>query len=379
MTLMNRALILVAGWIGRGMTAWLSRARRPLAVEVAALRERLERIQAENDLLRSRLVRIEPHARPHYRPWERLSILLHRARYGLSMEAVARAFVITSETVRTWLREAESGVVRLVRARQPMNALPDLVGEVTVFLKRQWPRWGTRRIAGILARLGIKASRTSVQRLLCHPSPRRPASGRRGQAKPILPSRPGQVWVIDFTKVGGFFRRIAVAVVLDAFSRKILALRISAGETDAALTCRLVREAMTRYGNPRWVVTDRGLQFRARAFKAPLRRRRIGRRYAALGDANLARMDRLWRTMKEEFARGLLLYLPLKTIERQLRAWSRWHNSERPHSSLGCRTPDEVHEGRRLPRPRHDVAGALEVRFVDGEKNLPVFRLRSAA
>jgi hypothetical protein len=57
MTLMNRALILVAGWIGRGMTAWLSRARRPLAVEVAALRERLERIQAENDLLRSRLVR----------------------------------------------------------------------------------------------------------------------------------------------------------------------------------------------------------------------------------------------------------------------------------------------------------------------------------
>ncbi len=376
---MNRALILIAGWIGHGMAAWLTLTRRPLAAEVAALRERLERLQAENDLLRSRLVRIAPHARPHYRPWERLGILLHRARYGLSMEAAARAFLVTAETLRAWLREVEGGVTRLVQARRPMNALPDLVGEVAVFLKRQWPRWGTRRIAGILARLGIKASRTSVQRVLRRPPPRRPDAGRRGRAKPLRPARPGHVWVVDFTTVSGFFRKMAVAIVLDAFSRKVLALRVSAGEPDAELTCRLVREAIGRHGSPRWVVTDRGLQFRARRFKALLRGRKIRRRYAALGDANLARIDRLWRTMKDEFARGLLLHRRLAKIERQLRTWARWHNSERPHTSLGYRTPDEMHEGRRLPRRLHGVACALQVRFLDAETRLPVFRLRRAA
>ncbi len=116
----------------------LSLARqRPLAAELVALRERLEKLRAENDLLRARLERIDPHACPHYRPSERLHILLHRARYGLLIEGTARAFVITGQTVVNWLKEIGSGVVaRLVQARKPMNALPDLVREIAFFIKR---------------------------------------------------------------------------------------------------------------------------------------------------------------------------------------------------------------------------------------------------
>ena len=52
--------------------------RRPLAVEVGVLQERVERLRAENESLRARRGRIHPRRRPHYRPWERLANRAHR-------------------------------------------------------------------------------------------------------------------------------------------------------------------------------------------------------------------------------------------------------------------------------------------------------------
>lgn len=74
---MVQALLRIARWIGAAHGRWCATtaARRTLAVEVAVLKERLERLRAENELLRARLGRTEPRRRPHYRPWERLSIL----------------------------------------------------------------------------------------------------------------------------------------------------------------------------------------------------------------------------------------------------------------------------------------------------------------
>lgn len=131
-----------------------------------ALRDEIEKLRAENDLFRARLRRLAPHQRPHFRPWERLQVLAHRFQHGMSIEATATAFVLERQSVVNWIRDAEKDVVRLVHAREPLNKLPDLVREISWFLKREWPRWGSRRIAGVLARLRVQASRTSVQRFL---------------------------------------------------------------------------------------------------------------------------------------------------------------------------------------------------------------------
>jgi len=361
------------------MATWLSTFKRPLASEVAALHERLEKLRAENELLRARLERIDPHRRPFYAPWERLGILLHRARYGMSLEATARAFVVTVQTLINWTKEVESGVARVVRSRKPMNALPELVREVSAFLRRELPRWGTRRIAGILAGLGMKASRSSVQRLLRRPPPPRCAGRGRSRASPLRARHVGQVWVVDFTVVRQFFHSIVVGAVLDAWSRKVVALRVWRSEPDGAGACLLVRDAIRAHGRPAWLVSDRGRQFRSAGFRSLLGRRRICRRYAAVGDANLSRMDRFWRSMKEEFARGLFLFKPLPSIERELCCYARWHAIARPHQGLGLRAPDDVHEGRARRRLRHLEGGILEVKFLDGDRRLPIFRLRRAA
>ncbi len=78
---MNRSLLLIAGWIGRALALQISRIRRPLSAEIASLYERLEKLRAENSLLRARLERIDPRKRPRFEPWERLSILWYHVRY----------------------------------------------------------------------------------------------------------------------------------------------------------------------------------------------------------------------------------------------------------------------------------------------------------
>jgi transposase InsO family protein len=192
---------------------------------------------------------------------------LHQARHGLSVRATARAFVVSVQTVVNWRREVLEGRVRFVQARRPVNALPDLVADLVHLLKREWPRWGSRRVSGILARMGLEASRSSVQRLLRRPRrPTRRARSSRSGRGPLVARRPDHIWLLDFTRVGGLFRSVWVGAVIDAFSRKVLAIGVVRGEPTVAFAIRLLCEAVGVAGAPRWVVTDRGSQFTSRAF-----------------------------------------------------------------------------------------------------------------
>ncbi len=380
---MNRALLLVARWIGIAHDRWRQKIarRRPLSAELDFLREGLERLREENELLRARIRRLGRHGRPRYKPWERLAILVHKARYGLSVNGTAHAFVLARCTVLNWMKEAENGIVHLVRAREPANKLPDLVREIARFLKREWPTWGSRRITGILARLGLKASRTSVQRVLRRPPPRRSALARLPRRRSLPRARaPRHIYAIDFTRLGGLFRSIVVGVVVDLFSRKILAIKASVDEQpEASFACALLGQALRDFGKPRWVISDRGRQFVARRFARTLHRWGIRRRYGPRAQPGLPVIDRWFRTLKDEFARTLFLYRPLGAIERDLTRYVSWFNGWRPHGSLSSRSPDEVFFGRPPRRLRPVKRATLHVRFLDGDRRLPIFTLRPAA
>jgi putative transposase len=375
--------LLVARQIAIAHDRWRARVarRRPLAAEIDVLHEMLERARTENELLRARLRRLPARRRPRYTPWERLRILWHAARHGLSVRATARAFVVSVQTIVSWRNEVARGVARLVQSRPPVNRLPDLVADLARRLKREWPRWGTRRIAGILARLGIRASRTTVQRMLRRP--RRPAKAVRAVRSgrgPLVAKRPGHIWLIDFTRLGGLLRSVRVGAVIDAFSRRILSIGVVAGEPPAAFAVRLLREAVSAFGPPVWIVHDHGTQFTSHLFTRALRRCGIRRRFGAVGrTGSLGLVDRFFRSLKEEYARGLLLYRPLRSIERRLRDYVAWFNAHRPHQGNGGRTPDEVHSARDTRARSVPLRAALHVNFIASDRQLPVLRLRPAA
>ena len=83
--------------------------------------------------------------------------------------------------------------------------------------------------------------------------------------------------------------------------------------------------------------------------------------------------------MKSEFAHGLILFRPLPAIHKKLLGYVTWFNAHRPHQGLWQRTPDEVYFGRDT-RPRAvPMRGELVAELLDGDRLLPVLRLRRAA
>ena len=66
-------------------------------------------------------------------------------------------------------------------------------------------------------------------------------------------------------------------------------------------------------------------------------------------------VERLWRTVKYEEV-YLKAYANATEARRELSAYFRFYNDQRPHQALGCRTPAEVfHEARNATVDRSNV------------------------
>ena len=378
---MHQALLLIAAAIATAHDRWrlgVAR-RRSLSGKIAALEERVARLEAEGDLITARFLRLPNTRRPHYRPHERMDILWHAARYRLSVEDTARIFVLSVQTVLNWRRVTSRKDPRLLPS---LGGLPDLVHELVHRLKVEWPQWGTRKIAGQLARMGVKASRSSVQRILRR-GPRKPAepevtSGPTGRV--LLAKRPNHIWMIDFTRVGGVVRPLWMGAVIDAYSRNVLAVAAVRGAPNGAFAVRLLRAAVRRNDAPRWLVTDKDPVLRGGVVQGLLTRHGILRRYGAVGRrGSIALIERTWLSLKTEYIQHLLLHRSTRALEVRLRRWQRWFNSFRPHQGLQQRTPDDVYRERRPRKVHHLTAGTLSVRFLDGDPRLPILRLRDVA
>jgi putative transposase len=217
------------------------------------------------------------------------------------------------------------------------------------------PFYGSRRMTARLVRRGEAVNRKRVRRLLrrmgleaIYPKPRLSAPGAGHRVYPYLlrgvaVERPGQVWSADITHVplpGGF---MYLAATIDWYSRLVLAWRLS-NTLDGAF-CQEMLEAALATGTPEVFNTDQGVQFTAAAWTGRLEA--AGARVSMDGRGRCLDnvfVERLWRSVKHEdvYLRG---YETAPELERGLTAYFRFYNQERPHQSLGYRTPAEVHAG----------------------------------
>jgi putative transposase len=217
------------------------------------------------------------------------------------------------------------------------------------------PFYGSRRMTAWLVRRGEAVNRKRVRRLLrlmgleaIYPKPRLSAPGVGHRVYPYLlrgvaVERPGQVWSADITYVplpGGF---MYLAATIDWYSRLVLAWRLS--NTLDGSFCQEMLEAALATGTPEVFNTDQGVQFTAAAWTGRLEA--AGARVSMDGRGRCLDnvfVERLWRSVKHEdvYLRG---YETVPELERGLTAYFRFYNQERPHQSLGYRTPAEVHAG----------------------------------
>jgi putative transposase len=216
------------------------------------------------------------------------------------------------------------------------------------------PFYGSRRMVNSLAKQGHTVNRKRVQRLmrvlgLVGMAPG-PATSRPHPQHKIYPYllrgmqivRPNQVWSSDITYIRlehGFAYLVAV---IDWYSRRVLAWRLS-NTLEAGFCVDCLQDALRRHGRPEIVNTDQGSQFTSEAYTGVLLAAGIAISMDGRGRAldNIF-VERLWRSVKYEdiYLKG---YASLSELLLGLSDYFAFYNDERAHQSLGYRTPAEVH------------------------------------
>ena len=135
---------------------------------------------------------------------------------------------------------------------------------------------------------------------------------------------------------------VYLAVVLDWFSRRVLAWRLSI-TMEAAFCVEALEDALARHGKPDIFNTDQGSQFTGQAFTGVL----AGNAIAISMDGKGAWRDnvfveRLWRSVKYEEV-YLRAYEGVSEARASIGRYLDFYNRRRPHSSLDGTTPDQAY------------------------------------
>jgi putative transposase len=218
------------------------------------------------------------------------------------------------------------------------------------------PFYGARRMVAVLRRGGFAVNRKRVRRLMqvmgIEAIYQKPNTSRRHPEHKVYPyllrgmviERANQVWCADITYIPMAKGFVYLVAVMDWFSRRVLAWRMSIGmETDFCVEA--LQEAIERYGRPEIFNTDQGVQFTSAAFLDGLETR--GVRISMDGKGRFLDnifIERLWRSLKYEEV-FIKAYGSVAEARRGIGAWLGFYNDERPHQALAYRTPREVFVG----------------------------------
>ena len=135
---------------------------------------------------------------------------------------------------------------------------------------------------------------------------------------------------------------VYLVAIIDWYSRRVLSWRIS-NSMEAVFCVDCLEEALRNHGKPEIFNSDQGSQFTSAAFTGVLQREGVVISMDGRGRAfdNIF-VERLWRSVKHEdvYLKG---YASMGELLLGLTEYFTFYNGERPHQSLGNKTPDVVY------------------------------------
>jgi putative transposase len=251
-----------------------------------------------------------------------------------------------------------TGVTRSTLYAPHPAATPDeqeltLLGLIDAEYTRH-PFYGSRKITVYLRGRGHRINRKRVQRLMgilglagMAPGPNTSRPHPQHRVYPYLlrgvrVTHPNHVWSTDITYIRLARGFVYLVAVIDWYSRKVLAWRLS-NTLESGFCVEGLEHALQSYGIPEIFNTDQGCQFTADAFTGVLKAHGIAISMDGRGRAldNIF-VERLWRSVKYEdvYLRG---YTTLSELQLGLTDYFVFYNTERIHQALNYVTPDEVY------------------------------------
>lgn len=178
------------------------------------------------------------------------------------------------------------------------------------------------------------------------------------EGKPLLArTAANQEWALDFVhdavECG---RTIRVLSVVDAYTRECLAREVDTSFASRRVT-RVLEAIIAERGQPLTIRCDNGPELTSRHFLAWCVERQIELVHIQPGKPTQnGRVESFHGRMREECL-NLSWFQNLFDARRKIAAWRKEYNEERPHSSLGYKTPNEFAE---LSRGKDGGKAALE-------------------
>jgi putative transposase len=261
------------------------------------------------------------------------------------------------------VRQAE--LLRLSRSSLYYEPRPVPAVELAIMrrideLHLDYPFAGSRMLRDLLRGEGIAIGRelvaTMMRRMGIEALYRRPNTSKPAPGNKIYPyllrgvavERPNQVWAMDITYIPMARGFVYLAAVVDWFSRRVLAWRLSI-TMEVEFCLEVVGEALARHGRPEIFNTDQGSLpgldpgITSAAFSGLLLENAIAISMDGRGSwRDNVFVERLWRSVKYEEV-YLRAYDSVGEARASLGRYLTFYNRKRPHSSLAARTPDDAY------------------------------------
>ena len=217
-------------------------------------------------------------------------------------------------------------------------------------------RFGANKIAAVLSTQGISTSSKYVRELMqemglqsiTRYSKRDYQKGKRLAKKQNVLQRqfkadePNRVWVSDVTCFKINDKYLYICVILDLFSRKVVAYRVSPKNSTYLITSTF-RQAYQNRNAPQSLMfhSDQGAQYTSKTFCKLLRMNKVVQSFSAPGQPHdNAVMESFFSFMKrEEIYRTH--YKSEQQFAQSVDNYIEFYNTQRPHSTLNYKTPDQ--------------------------------------
>lgn len=265
--------------------------------------------------------------------------------HALPLTAQARQLGISRGSIYYLPRAVPDADLAIMRRLDALHLLYPFAGSRMLrdLLRQEGVAVGRLHVATLMKRMRIEA-------IYRRPNTSKPAPGHKVYPyllRNLMLTRPNQVWATDITYVPMARGFVYLVAIVDWFSRRVLAWRVSIS-LDAAFCIEALEEALARHGKPAIFNSDQGSQFTSSAFTAVLHREQIAISMDGKGRwRDNVFVERLWRSVKYEEV-YLNAYASVPQARAGIGRYIGFYNAARPHSALGGRTPDQIYFGQPL-------------------------------